>query len=106
MNQIVTRALAQWGMAGAELELIAARENEVFRVLQGDRSFALRLHRQGYRTYEELVSELDWMDAASRGGILVPAPVADRDGKFLHLIDGRQVDVLTWLPGQPLSTPG
>ena len=81
MNQIVTRALAQWGMAGAELELIAARENEVFRVLQGDRSFALRLHRQGYRTYEELVSELDWMDAASRGGILVPAhPPANRRG--------------------------
>lgn len=106
MNRIVAAALPLWDMEGAEIKLIAARENKVFRARRDGTVRAIRLHRQGYRTDAELKSELAWMDAACRGGISVPAPIASASGDFLHLIDGLQVDVLTWLPGEPLSTPG
>ena len=33
----------------------------------------------------------------------VPKPVAARDGRYLHVLQGRQVDVLEWLPGRPLG---
>ena len=106
MNETVAKALSLWGMMGAEVTLIAARENAVFRARKGDASVAIRLHRQGYRTDAELTSELAWMAAAARGGIAVPAPIPSCEDALLHHVDGFQIDVLTWLPGAPLSTPG
>ena len=103
MTTVVEKALGLWGMPGATVRLIAARENRVFRVDHGGQSFALRLHREGYRQSQELWSELQWMAAVSAGGVHVPAPVASQAGQVLHTIDGTQVDLLTWLTGQPLG---
>lgn len=103
MNRVVTEALALWGMTGAKVDLIAARENQVYRVDHGGACYALRLHRRGYRTNAELRSELQWMDAAAQGGIVVPAPIFSTSGAFLHVVQDVQVDVLTWLSGKPLG---
>ncbi|WP_297768950.1 phosphotransferase [uncultured Roseovarius sp.] len=75
MTTVVEKALALWGLDGAVWHLVAARENQVFKVTTRDRTFALRLHGQDYRTNAELWSELAWMDAVAQGGIAVPAPV-------------------------------
>lgn len=99
MSQIVDKALALWGLSGTEYHLIAARENEVFRVKADRGTFALRLHRKGYRTDQELQSELVWMAAVGKGGIDVPIPIPSSSGEMLHVVDGVQVDVLTWLSG-------
>lgn len=106
MNAVVDQALTRWGLEGAEWRLIAARENRVFRVDQGDKSFALRLHRRNYRTDAELWSELEWMGQADKGGLHVPAPIRSLSGEFLHVIEGVQVDVLTWLSGAPIGKTG
>ena len=103
MNQIVEQALIHWGMENAHYELIAERENSVFRVDHTTGSVALRLHRRGYRTDAELRSELLWMHAVSNGGIRVPAPISSSTGDILHIIDGVQVDALTWLSGSTLA---
>ena len=103
MNAIVEQALTLWGMAGAHYALVAERENAVFKVTTDHGCLALRLHRKGYRTDQELWSELKWMEVAARGGIDVPKPVPSPYGKVLHAIDGVQVDVLTWLSGAPLA---
>jgi Ser/Thr protein kinase RdoA (MazF antagonist) len=102
MNAIVERALVLWGLKNAPFELAAARENAVYRVTTPHGCFALRLHRQGYRSDRELWSELQWMAAVAAGGISVPDPVPSASGQMLHVIDGIQVDVLTWLSGTPL----
>lgn len=104
MNQTVERALAEWNMSGASYDLIAARENSVYRIDGATGCFALRLHRQGYRTDAELRSELLWMKAVSDGGIEVPVPVPSQRGQVLLTLDGTQVDVLTWLSGQMLDS--
>ncbi|SDX90386.1 phosphotransferase enzyme family protein [Citreimonas salinaria] len=106
MSDVVDKALSLWGMAGAHNRLIAARENSVFRVDHGGVSFALRLHRQGYRSDAELWSELEWMAAVAQGGLLVPSPVRSASGHLLEDVSGVQVDMLSWLPGQPLGESG
>lgn len=106
MTGVVAQALALWGFAGAAHRLIAERENRVFRVDHNGRSYALRLHRAGYRTDAELWSELQWMAELGRGGLNVPAPISALDGKVLHVVDGIQVDVLNWLPGAPVGATG
>ncbi|MGI9509018.1 MAG: phosphotransferase enzyme family protein [Geminicoccaceae bacterium] len=106
MSEIVTNALALWGMEGARFELVATRENRVYRVDQGGASYALRLHRQGYRSDAELRSELQWMDAAASGGLHVPYPIASISNDLLHIVDGCQVDVLCWLAGAPMGVGG
>lgn len=99
MSRIVDRALELWGLRGADYHLVAARENQVFRVNAADRPLALRLHRRGYRSDRELTSELDWMAAVAMGGINVPTPIPSTSGEMLHVVDGVQVDVLSWLTG-------
>lgn len=103
MSNIVEQALILWGWQGASYTLAAARENAVYRVTCGGRRFALRLHRQGYRTDAQLRSELQWMNACAQGGLPVPAPVAAQSGSMLHLVADVQVDALAWLDGAPLS---
>lgn len=103
MPEAVTKALALWGMADAGCELVSMRENHVYRVEHDGGVYALRLHRKGYRGDAELRSELAWMTALRRGGMDVPRPVADLSGALLQVIDGVQVDVLTWLPGAALE---
>jgi Ser/Thr protein kinase RdoA (MazF antagonist) len=99
MNAVVEKALALWGMQGAQYSLVAARENSVFQITTATNRFALRLHRQGYRTNQELWSELKWMEAVKLGGISVPTPIVSESGEVLHVLEGVQVDVLTWLTG-------
>lgn len=106
MMGIVETALTLWGFAGARCQLVAERENKVYRVDHQGRSYALRLHRPGYCTEAELRSELQWMAVADAGGLNVPAPVAASDGTLLHVIDGVAVDVLDWLNGHPIGKTG
>ncbi|NVK15129.1 MAG: phosphotransferase [Rhodobacteraceae bacterium] len=93
-------------MEGAGASLIATRENQVYRLDHSGKSYALRLHRPGYRTDAELWSELQWMNSAAEGGLRVPAPVTSPSGEFLHKAGGLQADVLTWLSGAPIGRTG
>ncbi len=102
MNDVIVQALTLWGMPSARYDLIAARENAVYRIEHNNTLYALRLHRQGYRSDSELRSELQWMDAVSHGNIQVPSPIPSVSGEVLHTINAIQVDVLTWLTGTPL----
>lgn len=106
MMDVVQAALPLWGLQGAHVRLIAARENQVFEVQNTQRHFVMRLHRVGYRADAELLSELHWMQAAAHGGISVPRPIPAQDGAMMHVVKGVQVDVLSWVAGEPIGTTG
>ena len=75
------RALPLWGLAGASLSFISARENIVFRVdVREQNSFALRIHRPSYHSLAELESENEWTHALGDFGIETPRPVATLQG--------------------------
>jgi len=106
MLDLARQALAAWGLQDCPVSLIAARENQVFRVETPDRLLVLRLHRMGYRSQAELTSELDWMAELTRAGVLVPQPIATQTGARCTLVQGQFVDMLTFLDAQPLMANG
>ncbi len=99
----ITKSLALWGLEQADIALIAARENQVYRVNHSGQSYALRLHRRGYRTDAQLAAELGWMHWVSKSGLSVPAPRPSLQGPYLQSVDGFQIDVLSWLDGDTLD---
>ncbi|MFD1509636.1 phosphotransferase [Lacimonas salitolerans] len=100
------QAARLWGFDPGGVTLAARRENVVYRVEADSGTYALRLHRPGYRSAAELESELHWMAALEHGGMAVPRPVPLPDGQMTVLLGDTLVDMLTWLPGQPLGAQG
>lgn len=96
-------ALDQWGWTDADVHLIAARENAVYKVTTPSERLALRLHRQGYRTDQELLSETVWMLALADAGVPVPRPIPCRQGHLMHTFAGVQVDAVSWLDGDTMN---
>nr|MCU0909693.1 hypothetical protein [Paracoccaceae bacterium] len=62
-------ALAAWGTPLAAPQLVAERENCVYRVhLTDGRTGALRLHRPGYQSDAGIAAELTWTVALADAG--------------------------------------
>jgi len=83
-EQLVQEALGHWEITDPEPQLVAQRENLVYKVRRADGSAAaLRIHRPGYRNAAELRSELLWLLYLSRARLPVPRPVPDKDGELM-----------------------
>jgi Ser/Thr protein kinase RdoA (MazF antagonist) len=104
MIDLATRAAALWGVTEAP-HLVSHRENAVFAVTLPDgRRAALRLHREGYRTADEIRSELIWAGALAQAGLNVPQPVPARDGALLRRVPGGPLASVTgWIDGAPVG---
>jgi Ser/Thr protein kinase RdoA (MazF antagonist) len=103
-------ALERWNITDASLHLIKYRENAVFRVDSNGARRALRLHRYGYHTDAELLSELQWMQALGDAGIKVPTIVPADSGDLFVKQSGEdlpgdiQVDLFEWIEGEQLGS--
>ena len=102
--------LQRWSMADASIHLIKYRENAVFRVDCNGIRRALRLHRYGYHSDAELLSELQWMQALGDVGISVPTIVPADSGELFvtytaaDLPGDLQVDLFEWIDGEQLGS--
>lgn len=98
-------ALDEFGVpSDAELIFVKQRENHVYRVRGDGFDRSLRMHRIGYRSDEELISETASIEAFRLGGIAVPTPVPMASGEFVAIItDGqgirRQATMQNWVDG-------
>lgn len=106
MAPLEHQAAQLWGFAPDQITLAARRENIVWRAQNGTGTYALRLHRPGYRNKAQLTSELQWMAALVQGGLSVPLPLPARSGALVEQVGDTLVDLLTWLPGQPVGAQG
>jgi Ser/Thr protein kinase RdoA (MazF antagonist) len=108
MMQSATEALDAWGGSTALPRLISHRENAVFAVTLNDgRRAALRLHRPGYNSAEEINSELWWTSALAKAGFPAPAPIATQNGAaMLHLPDGQIATMIGWVEGAQIGAVG
>ena len=88
--------LAAFRLEGCEVRLAARRENHVYQV--GD--WALRAHRPGYRTLNQIAAELAFMQALQSAGCNVPTP-----GQ-IHEIEGHIYSTISWLDGQTFADLG
>jgi Ser/Thr protein kinase RdoA (MazF antagonist) len=110
LRAIAERALPSWDLLPDQIELISRSENTVFRIDIADgRCFALRIHRPGYHSLPELVSERQWTAALNEAGVHVPAgrPTTDGDGYVSIATDdgarGRVVGLVDWVEGVSLG---
>lgn len=106
---VAQQALEVWGLQSARRKLVATRENIVFRVDPDDgQPLVLHLHRPGYHSLEELISERQWTHALSDRGISVPVPVQALDGRDYVLVENsmsgeaRYAGITHWVEGKML----
>ncbi|MEC8427793.1 MAG: phosphotransferase, partial [Pseudomonadota bacterium] len=109
MEQVATDALIHWGIQSAALELIKHRENAVYKIASGSKTYALRVHRQGYHSDRTLDSELLWMNALNQSGVETPIVIPTENGALFKRIfhpqisEPFQVDLQEWFDGTPLG---
>lgn len=103
--------LPAWGLEGATLSLLKYRENAVFRVDRaGEPPRVLRVHRAGYRSAEEIRSEVAWMRALEAVGVETPRMYPTRAGDVVATARAsgapgeRWCDLQEWVPGAPLGS--
>ncbi|WP_433710208.1 phosphotransferase enzyme family protein [Nocardia sp. CA-084685] len=101
--RVARRALDNYAAATqAVITFVKFRENYVFRVDTPDGSHALRIHRAGYRSDDEIIEELELLTALKTAGVAVPHVRTCTNGDRLCLIpdddgDLHQVDMLVWV---------
>jgi Ser/Thr protein kinase RdoA (MazF antagonist) len=101
-------ALPRWGLGeAAQLALLTVSENATFRARDAAsaRDIVFRVHRPGYHTREEIASELAWLAALNRDGIVATlTPIAQSHGELIAYIDDagtiRHVVAFAFLPGK------
>jgi Ser/Thr protein kinase RdoA (MazF antagonist) len=88
--------------AVVDVRLVNLSENTTYRVDTADgKSFALRIHREGYHTRMAIASELAWLiDLREKGVLTTPQPVAGRDGEFIQVVHQRHVVLFEWEQGR------
>ena len=107
IHELATAALARYGLAPeATATLCNVSENHTYRIDEpSGRRFALRVHRPGYHTAEEIASELAWVDALREHGavdtcVAVATPGGERVVEVtLDGLGSRNVVLFEWLPG-------
>jgi len=106
---VAEQAFEAWDFNATHIEHIATSENTVFRVdTDNSETYALRIHRPGYHTLEELNAELQWTAALSKAGVEVPKPILTSDGRGYTAIpipkttEIRYVGLVQWIDGVPL----
>src|SRR3954447_13934337 len=108
LDELAAAALPRFGLSPeATAALCNVSENHTYRVEDpaSGRTFALRVHRPGYRTAAEIASELDWIDALREDGavdtcVAIRAPGGERVVAVgANGLAPRNVVLFEWLPG-------
>ncbi|MDG3085260.1 aminotransferase class III-fold pyridoxal phosphate-dependent enzyme [Vibrio hannami] len=109
--QLAHKSLTYWGLGEfTEVTLIKHRENAVFKIQSSHGDYAMRIHRFGYHTDQELRSELDWIQAIPSGELFTADVLPTQNGELflsLALDDDKQalqIDLLEWANGVPIAT--
>ncbi|MFC4099094.1 phosphotransferase enzyme family protein [Paenibacillus xanthanilyticus] len=104
-KQAALQAMRQYELDWNAIRFIQVSEHVTFRIEVGEKeSYLLRIH-PGSKPRPEIASELEWLAALKRKGLMIPEAVANRDGAFLtdaSTHGGQQLTatVLTWIEGE------
>lgn len=110
LEAVARNALYAYDVENIRLSAPALGNNAVFRVECDQGTFALRLHRAGYREPSQIRSELTYLEGlGEQTDVSAPRPVRTREGDLVCLAraDGlsRHCTLLSWFDGQ-VRRPG
>lgn len=105
----VKPSLHHWNVYPKDIELASHSENIVYKVTAEDeQQYALRVHRPGYHTLPELISEQIWTTALADFGINVPRSYITESGNYYVAVHCggsiRQIGLIEWKEGNPLAS--
>jgi len=105
--EIAETSLGHWHLEAESIQVVSRSENIVFKVVALDRqAYALRLHRPGYHTLQELESEQTWVQALAKFGLQVPSSLKSAQGSHFPAVDCgdtiRYAGLIDWFDGTPL----
>ena len=109
LRELAGRALTNYGLADATPPvLINLSENATYRIDDPDsgRRFAMRVHRDGYHSKNAIASELAWLQALRKDGVVItPVPLPGSDGDLIQTVGhpamprARNVVLFKWESG-------
>jgi Ser/Thr protein kinase RdoA (MazF antagonist) len=111
LKRLAIQALRQYELEVTSIRLAGLFTNAIFRLCaRNGRTYALRVCTPGWRTAEDLASEVMWLLALARDtDIPVPEPYPARHGDFIveagapGVPEMRRCLVMNWLPGSLLG---
>jgi Ser/Thr protein kinase RdoA (MazF antagonist) len=109
LYEMARNALDRWEIQAEDLKLVRRGENVVFKVNTGKEDVALRIHRPGYHTLDELNAEHTWTAALQQSGLDVPTAIQGPHGDFYieieDLLSHRQCysGIVEWIDGEILG---
>jgi Ser/Thr protein kinase RdoA (MazF antagonist) len=90
LDEMANAALTLYPLGGApRARLVNLSENATYCIdgAADGRRYALRIHRDGYHSREAVASELAWIVALRRSGVVVaPNPIRGENGEFIQLM--------------------
>lgn len=96
LQDLAESALGRWPIpAGATVRMVNLSENATFKIEDpaSGRRWALRIHRDGYHSHEEIASELAWLTALRRDKVVeTPVPVPGHDGDLIQAVGHATMD--------------
>ena len=109
LTEVAWQSLEDWDLNPVAVKEVSRAENVVFRVAtQEGGIFVLRIHRPGYHSFDELLSEQLWTSALDRAGVDVPVPRVTRSGALYSRVrigdELHFVGVLEWVEGETIDT--
>src|SRR5688500_12041786 len=104
LQELAISALAHYGISpAAPPRLVNLSENATSLVEDRRGTFALRVRREGYHSRNAIASELAWLQALRRDGVVTtPVPLPGRDGQLIQVVRhpaiprGRNVVLFEW----------
>jgi Ser/Thr protein kinase RdoA (MazF antagonist) len=106
----VREALKAFGLDGARADLVSVSENVTFRISHPEDAslYACRLHRPGYNTHADMLSERMWTRALREAGIGAPDDLTTPAGESFVEVgppggERRLAGLTRWLEGPLLS---
>ncbi|MBT3425093.1 MAG: phosphotransferase [Gammaproteobacteria bacterium] len=105
--EVAEASLKHWLLDAESIQVVSQSENIVFKVVTLDqRAYALRLHRPGYHTLQELESEQTWIHALDTFGLQVPRSLKSVQSSHFPAVDcgatTRYAGLINWFDGVPL----
>jgi Ser/Thr protein kinase RdoA (MazF antagonist) len=90
LHGMVAQSLVCWGLSSeTTISLLNVSENATFALSDpaARRDLVVRVHRLGYSSGEEIRSELAWIEALRRSGVIETAtPVPGSDGELVQIL--------------------
>ena len=107
VSQLAEQALSLYDLPrNSSVHLISRSENETYKIeAPSGRRWALRLQRPGYQSIHSLASEIAWLVALRKDGVVAtPVPIAGLNGEWVQT---RRGNSKTWffLNGKTATNP-